>query len=556
MTSLVPGADAVGDTVAEVALNLLVVVGAAAAGLVIGLIVSILLSAFMGAAKRRTPALAHFSKRARIPQRALLALLGTGMGVVVATSPEVAGGDVAWRNVFLLVFRILLILATAYLVHSMFRAAEDAVLESFKSAEETGHSRRVRTQMQMIRRIGVVTTWICAVVAILMLFPAMRGFGTTFFASAGVASLVLGLAAQSSLGNLFAGIQIAFTDSVRVGDLVVIEGEQGNVEELTLTYVVVRIWDDRRLVVPSNFFTTKVFQNLTRREAKLLGTVFLDVDWFTPVPALRIELQRLVEASEFWDGRTCSMQVTDAADGKVQVRAVVSAANAGKLWDLRCYVREGLVEWMQREAAYSVPRTRIEPRTTSAPPEDERREFIADGRREWEEEHAEAQEDAVEEADTPEFESEAERSARLMRAATARKYAEKADRRAARKDPTILAGHDAVLPLPDSAETEVLSEAQLVELDRLRAEPQTSSLPAVEQTPGPEPQRQSVLGLAGRRAEANLYSGTPDAEERARLMAGPPPEEMAEREGAAARRLEHYQRRDPDLRPPAGDSDQ
>lgn len=572
MRFVVPPADdvdTVTETVAEVALDVLVVAGSALAGLVAGLIVSILLTAFMSAAKRRTPQLAHFSKRARLPQRFLLMLFGAGMGVVIATSPEVTGADVPWRSVFLLMFRILLILATAWLIHALFRATEDAVLENFKGAEETGHARRVRTQMQMIRRIGVAATWISAVVAVMMLFPAMRGFGTTFFASAGVASLVLGLAAQSSLGNLFAGIQIAFTDSLRVGDLVVVESEQGNVEELTLTYVVVRIWDNRRMVLPSNYFTTKPFVNLTRRDSRLLGTVYLDVDWFTPVAALRVELQRIVEGSDLWDGVTCSMQVTDAADGKVQVRAVVSAENSGKLWDLRCMVREGLVQWMQNEAAYSVPRTRIEPRTTTAPPAEERREFIDEVVRDWEESRSEDVA-TVPPQELPALETEAERSARLIRAAAARREAERADRRAARKDPTILARHDAVLPLPDSAETQILSEAQLAEMDQIRAaEIAANSRPEEGESgneggdapsaptpvaPGPEPERTSVLGLA-RSAESRLYSGSPDADERARLLAGPPPEEMAEREDAAARRLENYQRKDPSLRPPAAEAD-
>lgn len=552
------GADTVADTVAEVALDILVVLGAAAAGLVAGLIISILLSAFMSAAKRRTPQLAPFSKRARIPQRILLMIFGAGMGVVISTSPEVTGADVPWRGVFLLVFRIVLILVTAWLVHSLFRALEDSVLHNFEGAEETGHSRRVRTQMQMIRRIGVAATWVSAIVAIMMLFPAMRGFGTTFFASAGVASLVLGLAAQSSLGNLFAGIQIAFTDSVRVGDLVVAETEQGNVEELTLTYVVVRIWDNRRLVLPSSYFTTKPFLNLTRRDARLLGTVYLDVDWFTPVAALRIELQRIVEGSDLWDGVTCSLQVTDAADGKVQVRATVSAENAGKLWDLRCLVREELVHWMQDEAAYSVPRTRIEPRTTSAPPEEQRREFIEEIRREWEEQRADAVE--IPRAEPVIEESPQERAERRARAAAARREAERADRRAAKKHPAILAGHESVLPLPDSAETQVLSEAELAELDRLRAvdaadgegAPSAGTPPS---GPGPELERTSVRELAGKRAESRLYSGSPDAEERQRLLSGPPPEEMAEREISAARRLENYQRKDPSLRPAAGEDD-
>ena len=158
--------------------------------------------------------------------------------------------------------------------------------------------------------------------------------------------MVAALAAQSLLGNVFAGLQLAFSDAVRVDDVVVVEGEWGRIEEITLTYVAVQIWDDRRLILPTSYFTTKPFQNWTRTSSAVLGTAELDVDWSIPVEPLRAELRAVCEGSELWDGRVCVLQVTDAVGGMVRLRALVSAADAPALWDLRCLVRERLVAYV------------------------------------------------------------------------------------------------------------------------------------------------------------------------------------------------------------------
>ena len=165
-------------------------------------------------------------------------------------------------------------------------------------------------------------------------------------ASAGLISVVAALAAQSTLGNLFAGLQLAFSDAVRIDDVVVVEGEWGRIEELTLTYVAVQIWDDRRLILPTSYFTTKPFQNWTRTGSAVLGTAEIDVDWSAPVEPLRAELRPVCECTELWDGRVCVLQVTEAIGGMVRLRALVSAHDAGALWDLRCLVRERLVGWV------------------------------------------------------------------------------------------------------------------------------------------------------------------------------------------------------------------
>lgn len=196
--------------------------------------------------------------------------------------------------------------------------------------------------------------------AALMTFPSFSDIGKTLFASAGVLSVVAGLAAQTSLGAAFAGIQIAFSDAVRVGDVVVLEDEWGRIEEITLTYVVVRLWDERRLVLPCTYFTTTPFQNWTRNATELLGTAELDVDFTVPFDEMRAELDRLLHASPLWDQRVGVLQVIDAVDGYVRVRMLVSASNAGALFDLRCDVREGMVAWLQRANPGALPRRRFE----------------------------------------------------------------------------------------------------------------------------------------------------------------------------------------------------
>jgi small-conductance mechanosensitive channel len=177
--------------------------------------------------------------------------------------------------------------------------------------------------------------------------------------SAGVAGIVIGFAAQRSLGTLLAGFQIALTQLIRIDDVVIVEGEWGRIEEITLTYVVVNIWDQRRLIVPVTYFLEKSFQNWTRTSVELLGTVELYVDYSMPLDALRAELTRILEASKLWDRRVNVLQVTDAREHAVQVRALVSAADAGSAWDLRCEVREGLLRFLQQHHPDSLPRLRL-----------------------------------------------------------------------------------------------------------------------------------------------------------------------------------------------------
>ena len=269
--------------------------------------------------------------------------------------------DAPWRQVLLHLLVLAVIAASAWLVAALLVVVEDTALARFRvDVPDNPHARRVRTQVVMLRRVTIVVIVVLTLGVMLMTFPAVRGIGAGVLTSAGVVGIVAALAAQSLLGNLFAGLQLAFSDAVRLDDVVVVEGEWGRIEELTLSYVVVQIWDDRRLILPTSYFTSTPFQNWTRTEAAVLGTAEFEVDWSVPVQAMREELRRLVEGTDLWDGRVCVLQVTDATGGMVKIRALVSAASAGALWDLRCLVREHLVAWVRDQRPTAMPRLRAE----------------------------------------------------------------------------------------------------------------------------------------------------------------------------------------------------
>ncbi|WP_320068012.1 mechanosensitive ion channel family protein [Micromonospora sp. RTGN7] len=266
-----------------------------------------------------------------------------------------------WRQVVLHTLVLGIIATVAWLVASLLVVVEDVALARFRvDVPNNRNARRVRTQVVMLRRLTIAVIVILTLGVMLMTFPSVRGIGAGVLTSAGVVGVVAALAAQSLLGNVFAGLQLAFSDAVRLDDVVVIEGEWGRIEELTLSYVVVQIWDDRRLILPTSYFTSKPFQNWTRTEAAVLGTAEFDVDWSITVQAMREELRRLAESSDLWDGRVCVLQVTDATGGMLKVRALVSAADAGSLWDLRCLVREHLAAWVRDHRPTALPRMRTE----------------------------------------------------------------------------------------------------------------------------------------------------------------------------------------------------
>lgn len=307
---------------------------------------------------RRSLLMTELTDHSHRPFQVAATVLAVQLAVRFSTGYAVGS---PWRQIVLRVLGLGLIAAASWLVASLLVVIEDTALAKFRvDVPNNRHARRVRTQVVLLRRLTIAVIVVLALGVMLMTFPAVRGIGAGVLTSAGVVGVVAALAAQSLLGNVFAGLQLAFSDAVRLDDVVVVEGEWGRVEELTLSYVVVQIWDDRRLILPTSYFTSTPFENWTRTEAAVLGTAEFDLDWSIPVQAMREELRRLVESSELWDGRVCVLQVTDATGGMVKVRALVSAADAGSLWDLRCLVRELLVAWVRDQRPTALPRMRAE----------------------------------------------------------------------------------------------------------------------------------------------------------------------------------------------------
>jgi small-conductance mechanosensitive channel len=222
------------------------------------------------------------------------------------------------------------------------------------------HARRISTQARVLGRTLKVLVIVIGVAAALITFPNVRQFGATLLASAGVAGLVAGLAARPVLGNMIAGVQIALTQPIRIGDVLVVEGEWGVVEEITGAYVVVKVWDERRLVVPLQWFIEHAFQNWTRSTSQIIGTIFLWADYALPVEPVRAEFLRLCREAPEWDGRVASLQVTELGERAMQLRGIASSADAGKSWDLRCRLREGLVDFVRREYPQHLPRLRAQ----------------------------------------------------------------------------------------------------------------------------------------------------------------------------------------------------
>ncbi|GAA0959191.1 mechanosensitive ion channel family protein [Virgisporangium aurantiacum] len=322
--------------------------------LVAGFAVLWVLHLLLARIARRSPVAAAISRHGRKPAHlgvVLLACHATLNGLPAADWHEGARHVLYLADIAVLAWG-----AIAALMITM-----DLALSHFRTdVRDNRHARRVHTQISVIRRFGMAVFAVVAVGAMLLTFPAFRAAGASLLASAGIAGVIAGLAAQSLLSNVIAGMQIVFSEALHLDDVVVVEGEWGRIEEITLTYVVVRIWDDRRLVLPTSYFLTTPFENWTRTEAAVIGAVELDLDWSVPVESLRSELELAVKENERWDGRTCTLQVTGATGSFVRIRALVSAHDAPTLWDLRCDVRERLVEWIRLEHPTALPRLRAE----------------------------------------------------------------------------------------------------------------------------------------------------------------------------------------------------
>ena len=255
-----------------------------------------------------------------------------------------------------------IIFVAAWLVVKILFVAEDTTFRLFPiDVPDNRRVRRMRTQITLLRRITAVVVAVLAFCSVLMTFAPLRTFGASLLASAGVIGVIGALAAQSTLGNVVAGLQIAFTDTLRLDDAVVVQGEWGYIEEIRLTHVVVRLWDKRRLVLPTTHFTTTGFQNWTRHEARVLGSVTLHLDYATPVAELRTEARRIVESSPFSDHHDCSVQVVDTTPTTMVVRVLASAPDAPNSWDLRCQLREDLLRFIQVHHPEGLPVLRMEP---------------------------------------------------------------------------------------------------------------------------------------------------------------------------------------------------
>lgn len=293
--------------------------------------------------------------RTERPSRIAFLMLGTILAASVAPlSPE---GAATVRHVML----VGLIMLLGWVASTALHIWLVVHLRRFKlDSEDNLLARKHVTQTRILQRIAEILIVIVTVAAALMTFDGIRQYGISLLASAGAASLVVGLALQPVLKNLFAGIQLAITQPIRIDDALLVENEWGNVEEITATYVVVRIWDWRRLIVPLSYFIEKPFQNWRREGSALIGSVFLYVDFTIPVAELRAQLEEVARTSKLWDGRVVALQVTDFKQNTMEIRMLVSASNSGRTFDLRCEVRERMIGFIQERYPHALPRLRAD----------------------------------------------------------------------------------------------------------------------------------------------------------------------------------------------------
>ncbi|MTH79261.1 mechanosensitive ion channel family protein [Paracoccus aestuariivivens] len=292
-------------------------------------------------------------RRARAPVQLGLMVMAVSFAANIAPLP-VSEGNVL-RHALLIAF----IVCVTWIVTIMLDIWMTLHLRRFRlDVEDNLLARKHVTQTRVLQRVLIIVVIAIGISAALMTFDRVWQYGVSLLASAGAAGIVLGLALQPVLRNLLAGIQLALTQPIRLDDAVIVEGEWGNVEEITATYVVIRIWDKRRLIVPLNYFMEQPFQNWTRNDATLIGTVLIYLDYGVSVSALRAEAERIVRASPLWNRDVFVLQVTDFREREVEVRILASATHAGKAFDLRCEIREKLLDYLQREQQSALPQTR------------------------------------------------------------------------------------------------------------------------------------------------------------------------------------------------------
>src|SRR6185437_13508586 len=293
-------------------------------------------------------------------------LLGRGLRVIlpvlaVIFALPILGLPPAYAGVVVKGSSVLLIVAITIVLFQAVETAEQALLLRFDiTASDNLRARKLYTQVHVLGRVVYVAIGLFAVACILMLFQQVRQVGTSLLASAGIVGIIAGVAGQKTLANLIAGFQIALAQPIRQDDVVIVEGEWGRIEEITLSYVVVHIWDDRRLVLPLTYFVEKPFQNWTRNSAQLLGSVFVWVDYSFPLEEGRKALKQIIEASPLWDRRFWNLQVSDATERTMQLRVLATSKDSSKSWDLRCEIREKFIAYIQEHHPRSLPIVRAQ----------------------------------------------------------------------------------------------------------------------------------------------------------------------------------------------------
>ena len=549
------GAEAAVTTTIDLALLILgPIVGA-----FVGIVVSVIFSALARRALSKAATASSILARVRRPGHFTFAAWGAWAGLGIAlVNPNLSDWNGTSITTFLM--HVLLIVALACLTWMAYAAAwvfEDAA--KARQDSDQGRSRRFETQAQVLRRLTQSIVVVVGAVAIIGTFEAARQAMTTVLASAGVISVIAGLAAQQTLGNVFAGLQLAFTDAIRVGDVVVAgeKKETGSVEEITLSYVVVRIWDERRLIIPCRYFTQTPFENWTRRAAAQLGTVELKLDWSAPMTLIRTKVEQLLTATDLWDGRTWGVQITDSDEYTVTVRVLVSAKNSGHLSDLRAYIREQLISWIVAEEPWARPAQRIEPRQTVTVEQDMSRERIARLAAELAgisgtNEAVAATGTSASHAGTPASAGEQSGAAtggaasaisasgtaaaapkdpaHAARMVAARRKAKRARRRAMADRQRELAEGG---PSASRDETQVISKSALRKI--------------IEAAGNANPQLTQTLTATSIGRGERFFSGSAEADERAAALEGPGEEAYAEREAEARRaqeRREAHKRRE------------
>lgn len=299
----------------------------------------------------------NFAERIKIP----LLLFFISLAVRIVASADLI--DNTYRPVIAHIGTLTLITAITWFLILFTAIVRTGLVRKFDiTAADNLNARRVYTQFSILERVAVFLIVVFAIGAALMSFESIRSIGVSVFASAGVAGIVLGFSAQKALGTLLAGIQIAITQPIRLDDVVIVEGEWGWIEEIFLTYVVIRIWDKRRLVVPTTYFIEKPFQNWTRQSADILGTVFIYTDFKMPVDPIRQELTRLLESTKhhLWDGNVNVLQVTNTNEKGMELRALMSSKDSPTNWDLRVFIREKLIAFIHENNPENLPVTRVE----------------------------------------------------------------------------------------------------------------------------------------------------------------------------------------------------